>query len=100
MDKKEVEQQVIESYRKDEQMMILVFSQWCINHDLDPAALYRQAYPEQMKNDALTQALALTVPKEEAGEIADETVFHVLELFGNHDLAFIVQEAIENRKKS
>jgi len=100
MDKKEIEEQVIESYKKDEQMMILVFAQWCVNHELDPESLYLKAYPEQIKNPSLHNALELTVSKEEAGEIADETLFNVLDLFGNHDLAFIVQEAIEKRKQS
>ncbi|WLV25131.1 hypothetical protein QR721_02495 [Aciduricibacillus chroicocephali] len=100
MERKDIESQVIESYKKDEQMMILVFAQWCINHELDPEELYIKAYPEQVKNPALHHALELTVPKTEAGEIADETLFNVLDLFGNHDLAFIVQEEIEKRKQS
>lgn len=99
MDRKEIEKRVIESYRQDEQMMILIFAQWCINNDLDPAALYRAAYPEQMQNPALQQALELTVPKEEAGEITDETVLNVLQLFDNLDLAFVVQQELEKRKK-
>lgn len=100
MDKKEMEEQVIESYKKDEQMMILVFAQWCVNHELDPESLYLRAYPEQIKNPSLHHALELTVSKEEAGDIADETLFNVLDMFGNHDLAFIVQEEIEKRKQS
>jgi len=100
MNKKEIEEQVIESYKKDEQMMILVFAQWCVNHDLDPESLYIKAYPDQTKNPALHGALGLTVPKTEAGDIADETLFNVLDLFGNHDLAFIVQEEIEKRKQA
>ena len=100
MDKKEMEKQVIESYQKDEQMMILVFAQWCVNHQLDPKTLYMKAYPNQLQNHALEQAIALTVPKEEAGDIADQTLFQVLDLFGNHDLAFVVQAELEKRKRS
>jgi len=97
MNKKEMENKVIESYQKDEQMMILVYAQWCINHGLDPEALYERAYPGQGKNEALNQALALTVSKSESEDIPDDTLLNVLQAFGNSDLAFVVQEAIEKR---
>lgn len=96
--RKAMEDQIIESYRQEEDMMILVFAQWCVNHDLDPEALYLQAYPDQAGNERLARALALTVSKEEAGEIPDDTVLGVLSMFGNDDLAFIVSEAISARK--
>ncbi|PAV30635.1 hypothetical protein CIL05_05910 [Virgibacillus profundi] len=99
MDKKEMEKQVIENYQNDERMMVLIYAQWCINNDLDPTTLYEKAYPGQSKNDTLTEALELTVPKKESDEIPDQTVLHVLQLFGNDDLAFVVQEMIENRDK-
>ncbi|UJF34133.1 hypothetical protein [Paenibacillus hexagrammi] len=99
MSQKELEEQIIRNYQRDEQMMILVFAQWCINHDLDPAALYRRAHPEQQDNLPLQQALDLTVPKEEAGEIADDTLLGVLSLFGNEELAFVVTEEIGKRSK-
>ena len=82
-------------------MMILIYAQWCINHDLDPKEMYKKAYPNQLQNDALVDALELTVSKQEADEIADQTVLNVLQLFGNDDLAYIVQEEIlkrENKK--
>lgn len=97
--KKEIENRVIESYKSDEKMMILVYAQWCINNDLDPKAMYTQAYPDQIKNEALREALELTVAKQESEHIPDETVLHVLQLFGNDDLAFSVQEAIDKRGK-
>lgn len=96
--RKSVEERIVESYRQDEEMMILVFAQWCVNHGLDPQALYLQAYPDQQGNERLAHALSLTVPKEEAGDIPDDTVLGVLSLFGNEDLAFIVSEAISARK--
>ncbi|WP_404451138.1 hypothetical protein LG329_12400 [Virgibacillus necropolis] len=99
MDRKEMEDKVIESYQNDEKMMILIYAQWCINNDLEPKDLYEQAYPSQMKNNALKEALELTVPKKESEEIPDSTVLNVLQLFGNDDLAFIVQEQVDNRKK-
>ncbi|WP_417899915.1 hypothetical protein ABN702_06445 [Bacillus haimaensis] len=98
MDKKEVEKRIVENYQKEENMMILVFAQWCINHDLDPLALYTKAYPNQGNNPALLQALELTVSKEEAGEISNETLLGVLSLFGNDDLAFVVSEEMERLK--
>lgn len=79
-------------------MMILVYAQWCINHDLDPKALYERAYPGQRENEALQVALELTVTKQESDEIPDETVIQVLQAFGNDDLAFAVQEQIDRRK--
>ena len=95
MDKKELEEKIIQNYQGEEKMMILVFAQWCVNHDLDPAEMYLRAYPTQAANDALREAIDLTVPKEEAGDIADETLLGILSLFGNDDLAFIVTEEIK-----
>ncbi|ARK30578.1 hypothetical protein [Halalkalibacter krulwichiae] len=95
MNKKEMEEKIIENYQKDESMMVLVFAQWCINQDLDPIEIYKKAYPNQEKNEALDYALNLTVPKEESETIANETLLGVLSLFGNDDLAFIVQEEIK-----
>jgi hypothetical protein len=97
MDKKEIEEKVIENYQNDEKMMILIFAQWCINHDLDPVNLYNKAYPGQINNNALAEVMELTVPKNESDEIPDQTVINVLQLFGNDDLAFIVQREIDQR---
>lgn len=99
MSRKEMEEQIIQNYQRDEHMMILVFAQWCVNNDLDPAEVYKQAYPEQVDNVALKQGIDLTVPKDEAGEIADHTVLGVLSLFGNEELAFVVTQEIEKRDK-
>lgn len=41
----------------------------------------------------------LVVPKEEAGDIADDTLLGVLSLYGNDDLAMVVAEVIEQRKR-
>lgn len=100
MNSKEREQRIIDSYRHDEQMMILVFAQWCVNHDLDPAEIYKQAYPDQGENEALGQIAELTVPKEEAGEISDDTLLGVLSLYGNEELAFAVTEEIAKMAKA
>lgn len=99
MTDKSMDEQIIENYQSDEKVMILIYAQWCINHDLDPKALYLKAYPDQVKNEALKEALDLTVLKEESDQIDDNTVLHILQVFDNHDLAFIVQEEIEKRDK-
>ncbi|UQZ87625.1 hypothetical protein SK3146_06927 [Paenibacillus konkukensis] len=99
MNRNEMEEQFIRGYQRDEQMMILVFAQWCVNNGLDPVALYAEAYPDQEANEALKQAMELTVPKEEAGEVPDDTVLGVLSLYGNEELAFVVTEAIGKRKR-
>ncbi|WP_248926993.1 hypothetical protein [Paenibacillus hamazuiensis] len=99
MDPKDVEAQIIRNYQRDEQMMILVFAQWCVNHDLDPAELYERAYPDQAVSPALLQAVELTVPKEESEHIPDQTLLGVLSLYGNEELAFVVTEEIGRRKK-
>ncbi|APH04828.1 hypothetical protein [Bacillus weihaiensis] len=100
MNSKEVEKKIIENYQKDENMMILIFAQWCVNHDLNPIEIYQKAYPSQEENAALKQMVDLTVPKEEAGEIANDTLMSVLSLYGNEDLAFVITEEILKMKKS
>ncbi|WP_156290384.1 hypothetical protein [Oceanobacillus salinisoli] len=99
MNRKEIDEQVIQNYQENEKMMILIFAQWCINHDLDPEEIYAQAYPNQPKNEILTEVLEDTVSKNESDTIEDETVLNVLQLFGNDDLAFVVQNEIEKRGK-
>ncbi len=96
---KEIEQKMIENYQKDEQMMILIFAQWCVNHDLDPTEVYSRAYPHQSANYALKQTIDLTVPKSESEHIPDQTLLNVLSLYGNEELAFVVTEEIKKRKK-
>lgn len=98
MAQKQIEEKIIQSFQKEEKMMILVFAQWCINHDLDPLKLYFLAYPDQAANRALQEAMELTVPKDEAGEISNEMLLNVLTLFGNEDLAFVVTEEIKKGK--
>lgn len=95
---KELEEKIIQHYQGEEKMMILVFAQWCVNHDLNPEEIYLKAYPAQSANPALKEAIDLTVPKKEAGEIAHETLLGVLSLFGNDDLAFVVTEEISKMK--
>lgn len=97
MSQKELEQEIIQQYQRDEGMMILVFAQWCVNNDLNPMDVYARAYPNQPENQQLKQMLEVTVSKEEAGDIPDDTVLGVLSIFGNEDLAFVVTQEIEKR---
>ncbi|MCT8138362.1 hypothetical protein H1D32_11735 [Anaerobacillus sp. CMMVII] len=78
-------------------MMILIFAQWCINHDLDPLGIYQRAYPQQLENPALKKAIESTVPKGESEDIPDETLLTVLSIFGNEELAFVISELIEKQ---
>lgn len=98
LDNKEMEKKVIESYQSDERMMILIYAQWCINNELDPKEVYERAYPGQLKNAVLTDVLELTVAQEDSEDIPNQTVLNVLQLFGNDDLAFVVQEEMEKRE--
>jgi hypothetical protein len=99
MNQKELEEKIIQNYQGEEKMMILVFAQWCINHDLNPEEIYLKAYPGQAKNQALQEAIDLTVTKEEAGDVPDQTLLGVLSMFGNDDLAFVVMDEIKKMKK-
>lgn len=92
------DQYIIERYQQDEEMMILIFAQWCKNNDLDPLEVYEKAYPYQPKNNTLLEVMEKTVPKNESEDISAELVQHVLQIFGNDDLAFVIQE-INQRKK-
>ena len=58
-----------------------------------------RAYPSQSSNQALREAIELTVQKEEAGEVTDQTLLGVLSLFGNDDLACVVTEEMQKIKK-
>lgn len=99
MNQKDIQDQIIKNYQSEEKMMILIFAQWCVNHDLDPEELYLRAHPSQAANPALREAIELTVDKAEAGDVADQTLLGVLSLFGNDDLAFIVTEEINKKRK-
>lgn len=99
MERTELEKKIVENYQRDEKMMIFVFAQWCINNDLNPEEVYLRAYPAQTANQALKEAIELTVSKEEAGDIANETLLNVLSMFGNEDLAFVVSEEIDRLNK-
>jgi hypothetical protein len=94
---KRVIEKLSEMYQRDTTAMILVFAQWCINHDLNPFAVYKEAYPEQDIPPALVSMMELTVPKEEAGDIPLQMLLNVLTAFDNDRLAVVVQEKAKQR---
>lgn len=79
---------IIERYQADEEMMILLFAQWCVNYNIDAHKLYERAYPNQGTNKALDKALENTVPKEESELITQDLIIAAMQIFGNDDLAF------------
>jgi hypothetical protein len=98
-DKEKGYKQVLEEgYRRDTNAMVLVFAQWCVNHDLDPISVYHEAYPEQEIPIELQGMMELTVPKEEAGDIPLDTLLNVLMVFDNECLATVVQEKAKGHK--
>lgn len=100
MKKSEKDQYIIEQYQQDESMMVLIYAQWCVNNDLDAVELYQTAYPEQPVNKELLQALDETTEKSASEDISTGVVQQVLQLFGNDDLAFVIQEAMDKKAKS
>lgn len=94
MEFKSIDEQVIEKYQQDERVMIQLFVQWCINHDLDPNFLYAQAYPDQGEN-AILQKMLNERDDHDQIDIDNETMLDVLQLFGNYDLAFVLSEEID-----
>ncbi|MFA9557005.1 hypothetical protein ACERII_06865 [Evansella sp. AB-rgal1] len=98
MDNKSIEEEIIKKYQQDEKMMVLVFAQWCVNNDLNPVSLYEKAHPSQKDNTLLTEAIHLTVSKEEAGLISDDTLLGVLSLYGNDELAFVVSKEMVKKR--
>ena len=99
MEFKSIEEQVIQKYQEDEQVMIQLFVAWCHNHELDPNILYTKAYPDQQENPALLKVLK-EMDEMDWVEIENETMLDVLQLFGNDDLAFVVSDEIQRIEKN
>src|SRR5699024_7246600 len=97
MTKKERNYFIIERYKEDDRMMVLVFAQWCVNESLDPLVLYREAYPNQPDNDLLINAIEDTASPKQAEKISHESIMQLLHMFGNDDLAYVVQAAYISR---
>lgn len=87
---------VIEQYQNDEKMMISLYAQWCVNHEIDAVKLYKQAYPSQQDNELLVSILDDT--DKNNLQVNTDTLLQVLQLFGNDDLAFEVSQAVLKQK--
>ncbi|GEN56598.1 hypothetical protein GCM10012290_12710 [Halolactibacillus alkaliphilus] len=98
-DKKAQEEAVIKYYEEQEQTMILLFCQWCTNHELDPVTLYKEAYPEQLVPKQLEELKQETVEKEAGLDIDTALLIDVMSQFNNHDLAFVVSRYDDLSKK-
>ena len=98
MEFKSIDEQVIQKYQEDEQLMIQLFVQWCVNHELNPNELYARAYPEQPENASLQKEVK-EMDNVDPLEIDNETMMDILQLFGNYDLAFVLSEEIERLSK-
>lgn len=96
MDKNE---KVIRQYQEDEKRMVLIFAQWCINHQLDPFVVYGEAYPTQMNNYILKEVIDWTVNASESDTIDTELVIQILQAYGNDDLAMVVSEKSQEMKR-
>lgn len=97
MDHENRDEYIIKKYQQDEQIMVQLFVQWCINYQLDPAELYQRAYPQQLQSSVL--AAAIDQADGEELDLSHETLLDVLQMFGNDDLAFVVSEEIEKLSK-
>lgn len=98
MEFRNIDEQIIQKYREDETLMIRLFVQWCSNNELDPHVLYKKAYPEQVENAALQEAIESDEGFDDL-HIDNETMLDVLQLFGNEDLAFVVADEIERQSR-
>lgn len=90
---------IIQKSKENEEMMILIYAQWCLNNNIEPQTLYKQAYPEQTIPTLLDDVMESTVPKNESEEITGELVIQLLQVYGNDDLAFAVQEKIDAKNR-
>ncbi|MGE6413177.1 hypothetical protein ACQKDD_03320 [Planococcus kocurii] len=97
MDYENRDEYIIKKYQQDEQIMVQLFVQWCINYQLNPAELYQRAYPQQLQSSVLTAAIDQADGEEL--DLSHETLLDVLQMFGNDDLAFVVSEEIEKLSK-
>lgn len=99
-EERNINQWIVQKYQQDEQTMILLFAQWCVNHHVNALSLYRLAYPEQPENLLLKQALKLTLPAEESPVISTELLQEVLLLFEQVDLAQLIIDISKKEKHS
>lgn len=100
IDRKERDQYIIEHYQAGEKGMILLFAQWCLNHQLDPYVLYEQAYPNQAGLTLLGEIMAHTVDPKEADPIETALLIDALQAYGNDALVFVIMEYLNRDEKN
>ncbi|MDY0410419.1 hypothetical protein ACFFIS_16445 [Virgibacillus soli] len=96
---KEIDEKVIANYKQDEYMMIACFVQWCMHNEIDATALYKKAYPTQPHNSLLEEVLDTIGENQINEQVSLDAVLQLLQIFGNDDLAFTVQEEAEKIRK-
>lgn len=99
MERSEREQFIIERYQAGEAEMILLFVEWCHNHDLDPLEIYREAYPNQELPENLIEINQEKLEAKDTVSIETGLLLEVLQLYGNDDLAFVVANYAEKLTK-
>lgn len=95
MNHSERDQYIIERYQAGEAEMILLFTEWCHNHKLDPLEIYREAYPKQELPAKLIEINQEKLESNDTVEIEVSLLLDVLQLYGNDDLAFVVANYAE-----
>src|SRR5690625_7754778 len=86
------DKRIINNYKEQEKMMILIYAQWCVNNGIDPIELYHEAYPEQQTNDVLEEAVRRTVSKEESDSISGDVLYQELVTYGSDGIAYLVEQ--------
>lgn len=99
MNRSEREQFIIERYQAGEAEMILLFVQWCHNHNLDALEIYQEAYPNQELPENLIEINQEKVEAKDSVEIDTSLLLEVLQLYGNDDLAFVIVNHAEKLTK-
>lgn len=97
MNHSERDQFIIDRYQAGEDQMILLFVQWCHNHEFDPLELYREAYPNQVIPAKLVELNDGENEQSEALEIETGLLLEVLQVYSNDDLAFVVANYAEKK---
>lgn len=51
MNPSEREAFIIQKYKQEETLMILLYAQWCVNHELDPLMIYEKPIRINLKTN-------------------------------------------------
>ena len=98
MDFKNIDEQVIQKYQQDEQLMIRLFVQWCANNEVGSPRVIQTCISKATRKCHHEENHRRSRSEDDI-DIDNETMLDVLQLFGNEDLAFIVADEIERLSK-